>query len=323
MVRCRVSRRHALTLFELLVVIAVVALLIGILLPAVQKIRETSNRLNCSKNLKQIGFAFHGYHDTYGYLPDGGKNECDLPYNPMMPPHRRMRCDLARETPGDRYGCCMPYEPFGPPILRRSEWSWPYQVLPYLEQQALHSNPDDWHIRRTPLKIYHCPSRRLPQLYNGHTAIDYAGCAGTTGENGMVVRLGAGPLNLAGVPDGISNTVMLGEKRMKKDRFGHSYDDNESWASPGWDWEIYRIAINDLDRPAEDRGPSPDIIVTDRTVFTQLDSALQQFGSSHPKGVNVVLGDGSVRFVRFNPDPTAFTRYCVRNDSVGFVPNDL
>ena len=222
----------------------------------------------------------------------------------------------------ETHGCCSPYEPFGPPAIRRSEWSWPYQILPYLEQQALHTSPDDAAIRRTPLKVYHCPSRRPPQLYGNHATIDYAGCAGSNGEDGMVVRMGAGPISLAAVPDGISNTVMLGEKRMKKDRFGVSRDDNESWASPGWDLEVYRLAINDIDRPAEDRGPSPDIVVTDPSVFSELDTGLLQFGSSHPKGANVVLGDGSVRFVRFNPNPTAFLRYCVRNDSV-VPPNDL
>jgi type II secretory pathway pseudopilin PulG len=324
MPRSRVSKRHALTLLELLIVVVILAMLIGILLPAVQKIRETSNRLTCTKHLKQIGLSFHSYHDTFGYLPDGGKNACDLPYHPMMPPHLRDLCDAARESPTEQHhGSRGPFEPFGPPAIRRSEWSWPYQILPYIEQQGLHSNSDDSAIRRTPLAIYHCPSRRPARVYGKHATIDYAGCAGSNGENGMVVRMGTGPISLAAVPDGISNTVMLGEKRMKKDRFGVTLDDNKSWASPGWSLEIYRLATNDLDHPAEDRGPSPDIVVTDPSVFPELNSGLQQFGSSHPKGVNVVLGDGSVRFVRFNPNPTAFMRYCVRNDSVGFTPDDL
>ena len=291
-----VRNRSGFTLIELLVVIAIIAILIGLLLPAVQKVREAAARTQCGNNMKQIALAFHASHDALGKFPDGGKNEADPPVSGSG-------------------NCCAPL------AGSRVEWSWTYYLLPYIEQGNTFNAAKSTTAQQTVVKTYYCPSRRAAAAYPTVAKVDYAGCAGTAGNgtNGVLVRQGMPAVTMASLTDGTSNTVMLGEKRMKLDKFGVSYDDNEAYVSPGWDSEIERRAVRDLDRPTTDRGPSRDIRVTDPAIFTDPNSGLSQFGSSHPSGCNVALADGSVRHVRFNPDPETFRRLCVRND--GLVVN--
>jgi len=112
------------TLIELLVVIAIIAILIGLLLPAVQKVREAASRAKCTNNLKQLGLALHNHNDSVGRVPPGG---CDGPWT---------------------ISCCDAESRLG--------WNWSYYILPYIEQGALYSNTTDSTHYATPVATFFC-----------------------------------------------------------------------------------------------------------------------------------------------------------------------
>jgi prepilin-type processing-associated H-X9-DG protein len=278
-------------------------------LPAVQKVREAAARMQCANNLKQLGLAFHNHHDALGHLPSAGKDGCDAPVHPNIAANCASNPDYTHHS--------SPYIHPGAVPQSRVEWNWTYHILPYIEQDNLYRTTNHTTVRRTPVKTYFCPSRRSPIAFGNEAKGDYAANAGSstsaTSTAGVITRTGLAHVRLTDITDGTSNTAMVGEKRMKLDRFNLTVDDNESYYSAGWDSEIIRAAVTDLDTGTS-WGPNPDIRATTNPPFTDLNSGLRQFGSSHASGCNIVLCDGSVRHIRFNPDRTQFRRLCTKAD---------
>jgi len=202
------GRRSAFTLIELLVVIAIIAILIGLLLPAVQKVRDAAARMECSNNLKQIGLALHSYHDAYKGFPKGCAPDVDANGN-------------AQYSWGS---------------------SWKVWILPYVEQGNIYnkwqftansgyvnSNNLQW-VNRITISVYRCPASPLPDFYassynNGYIEMftSYVGISGssidpTCSNGGAGLVSGSGILfpnskvRMTDISDGTSNTMLVGEQ---------------------------------------------------------------------------------------------------------------
>ncbi len=292
--------RHAFTLIELLVVIAIIAILIGLLLPAVQKVREAASRMKCSNNMKQMGLALHNYHDTKGAFPSGVQNPNERP---------------AGTSPNQGY---QPY------------WSWMALMMPYYEQDNLYKQGDTWAhgtssafqywpwggfwlSPQSPanpalgvtVKTLICPSDGRQDLLlpgpqwggNGNVAFaGYLGVSGIASENTNTASKGilyrTSTTRMTDITDGTSNTMMAGERPPSADLqygwwfAGSGYDGNGT-GDVVLGAREYNYAAS-LGCPASKVGFQPG------NVNTTCDQA--HYWSLHSGGGNFLMGDGSVRF---------------------------
>ena len=232
--------KRGFTLIELLVVIAIIAILVGLLLPAVQKVREAANMTRCKNNLKQFGLAFHNHLDNMGAFPSGGAGWYQ-----------------------DRV-----WNYNGPATYQTQTWGWGYQILPYIEQTNLYMIPPgslppdasagpygDIQIASTVLKIFYCPSLRgagLPSIVYPYSQAgwspsvgmragsDYMGNGGTgNGYDGPlqpILSWGGKAIVPEFITNGTSNVLLIGDKNLPFPLVESSSncDDDQGWTD-GWD----------------------------------------------------------------------------------------
>jgi prepilin-type N-terminal cleavage/methylation domain-containing protein/prepilin-type processing-associated H-X9-DG protein len=289
------TRRRGFTLIELLVVIAIIAVLVGLLLPAVQKVREAANRAKCANNLKQLGLALHNYHDTHREFPPAFVNKG--PYG----------------TTGFSF-----------------THGWAAFVLPFVEQEAL-SKLYRWDfplyaVENQPvvsrhLKIFQCPTTPEQDRYITFGPFQLLGTKGACGDYTVTLGVDAGlaqlgwvdqvgdyrgalthvptptltaspsatPTRFADITDGASHTILLAEDAGRPRRW-LARQGAPDQVLDGGAWNHFKGGIIL-------QGKTADGTASLGTCPMNCTNAGEVY-SFHPGGANAVFADGSVHFLR-------------------------
>jgi len=297
----RACPRGAFTLVELLIVIAIIAILIGLLLPAVQAVRESGRVVQCRNNLRQLGLSCIAHEHAQGFFPNVGIH----------------------------YGYTgNPDQGFG----TAQGGGWNYNILPYIERASLHQlgagltnqAPSITERKRTAVPIFNCPNRGSG-LVNRTASSTGANLFARTDYSGNVQGLMQGMVRAHGVSDGLSNVFLCGERNLDPDRYSDTtslrYDSNEMGWTTGKDHEsLCRGSPHgclNFHRPIQD---TPGVASNQGCGWPSGYPHGIAYGSPHAS-FNIAMGDGSVHGISYSIDDAVLNE--LSNNADGGALDDI